>query len=358
MPMNLSSLLARAASVLPEEIAHNAAIVSIKQGVYPTRALTPPSSLSCNCFGLSFPSPIGLAAGFDKNADVADKMLAMGFGFVEVGTITPRAQDGNPKPRMFRLKEDKALINRLGFNNRGMKVMRANLEAQRGAGMLGIVGVNIGKNKDTENALADYGAALTHLYDQGDYITVNVSSPNTPGLRMLQESNRLSELLDGLIEIRNAEADRSGRTIPLLLKVAPDLTSEDRADIAKIVTARDIAGIILTNTTIARPDALKSSKRGETGGLSGPPLKEFSLTSVKDMYRLTGGKLPLIGVGGISNASDAYRFIRAGASLVQLYTALVYEGFGLVEDITHGLAELLAKDGFKNIHEAVGADAK
>ncbi|MBN8531149.1 MAG: quinone-dependent dihydroorotate dehydrogenase [Alphaproteobacteria bacterium] len=356
--MNSSALMALAAGLLPEETAHAAAVFSVKLGMMPLPSYVPPSMLAATHFGLKFPSPVGLAAGFDKNAEIADKILATGFGFVEVGTVTPRAQPGNPKPRLFRLKEDKALINRLGFNNAGMKVMRANLESQRGAGMLGIVGVNIGKNKDTENALADYGAALTHLYDQGDYITVNVSSPNTPGLRMLQESGRLIELLDGLIEIRNAEAERSGRKIPLLLKVAPDLTSEDRADIAKIVLARDIAGIILTNTTIARPDALKSARRIETGGLSGPPLLPYALASVKDMYRLTEGKLPLVGVGGISSAADAYRFIRAGASLIQLYTALVYRGFGLAEEITRGLADLLAKDGFANVKDAVGADAK
>lgn len=331
------------------ETAHGLAVAVMKSGLVPPQPRRDPPSLKISLWGRDFPNPIGLAAGFDKNAEIPDAMLAQGFGFVEVGTVTPRPQPGNPKPRLFRLLEEKAVINRMGFNNQGIDVVAGRLARRRFAG---IVGANLGKNKDSEDAAADYEKGVRVLGPLSDYLVINVSSPNTPGLRALQGREPLADLVG-----------RTRRALlalpappPLLLKIAPDLTDEDKQDIAEVVLESGLDGLIVSNTTIARPDSLASPNKAETGGLSGPPLFEPSTRMLYDMYRLTGGRVPLIGVGGIATGADAYAKIRAGASLVQLYTALIYQGTALVTRMKDDLASLLRQDGFSRLADAVGAD--
>jgi dihydroorotate dehydrogenase len=338
----------------PED-AHGLAIKALKTGLVPAcHCEKDPPSLQVKLWGRSFANPIGMAAGFDKNAEVPDALLRLGFGFVEVGSITPRPQSGNPRPRLFRLIEDRAVINRMGFNNEGMEAARSRLEGRK-AGQ-GVVGVNLGKNKETLDAAADYELGVTALGSLADYLVINVSSPNTPGLRALQSR----EALDGLVARVRAARDKleKGHRPPLLLKVAPDLLPEDRRDIAQVALARGLDGLIVSNTTIARPGDLVSGHRKETGGLSGRPVFKPSTEVLADFYRLLEQRLPLIGVGGVASGADAYAKIRAGASLVQLYTALIYEGPALVGRIKRDLAKLLAKDGFASVSEAVGADHK
>ena len=303
--------------------------------------------LASRVAGLDFPNPVGLAAGFDKDAQVPDAMLALGFGFVEIGTVTPLAQSGNPRPRLFRLTEDRAVINRMGFNNGGQaaafeRLLRRNRRA-------GIVGVNIGANKDARDRIADYANGVRVMAPVARYLTVNISSPNTPGLRALQDKGALDELLAAVAEARGASGP------PVFLKVAPDLEPADIDDIAAVAIARGMDGLIVSNTTIARPP-LRSRFAGEAGGLSGAPLRDMAMARLHDFRRATGGQLPLIAAGGIASAEDAYARIRAGASLVQLYSALVYEGPGLARRITRGLADLLRRDGFAKVSEAVGCD--
>jgi dihydroorotate dehydrogenase len=286
---------------------------------------------------LDFPNPIGIAAGFDKDARAPEALLRLGFGFVEIGTVTPRPQPGNPLPRVFRLEADGALINRMGFNSGGLdRVVERMTPRRREAG---IVGVNIGKNRDSADATPDYAEGVRRAAPLADYLVVNVSSPNTPGLRDLQARAVLEALLRQVLAAR----DETGARPPLLVKIAPDLTAEERTDIAAVALATGIDGVIIANTTIAR-------------GLSGRPLFAASTALLAEMYRLTEGKLPLIGVGGVASADDAYVKIRAGASLVQLYTALVFAGPGLLARIKTGLAALLRRDGFASVAEAVGAD--
>ncbi|MDB5688185.1 MAG: dihydroorotate dehydrogenase, partial [Sphingomonas bacterium] len=301
--------------------------------------------LASRVASIEFPGPVGLAAGFDKNAEVPDAMLARGFGFVEVGTLTPLPQQGNPRPRMFRLVEDGAVINRLGFNNEGQAAARVRLAVRRGRG--GIVGVNIGANKDAVDRVADYAAGVAAMAEVADYLTINISSPNTPGLRALQSRAALDELLAGAVAARGVGGP------PIFLKVAPDLEPADIDDIAAVSIARGIDALIVANTTITRPP-LRSRHAGETGGLSGAPLRDLALQRVRDFHRATGGAMPLIAAGGIASAEDAYARIRAGASLVQLYSALVYAGPGLPRRINEGLAALLQRDGHASIAEAVG----
>lgn len=335
------------------ESAHGWALAAIKQGWVPQPKPFEDARLAINLWGMEFANPVGLAAGFDKNAVVPDAMLRQGFGLVEVGSVTPRAQPGNPRPRLFRLSEDRAVINRNGFNNDGMEAMADRLE-QRQNKAKGWVGVNFGKNKDTEEALDDYVAGINRLARYADYIVVNVSSPNTPGLRALQGKEPLSRLMQGVrkaLDGLNLEP-----CPPLLLKVAPDLTDEDKQDIANVVLEEGVDGMIATNTTIERPNTLQSHNKSETGGLSGQPVFERSTAVLSDLYALTQGKIPLIGVGGIGNGAQAYAKIRAGASLVQLYTAMVYDGPGLANDIKRQLVELMAADGFSKLSDAVGAD--
>ncbi len=308
--------------------------------------------LETTFLGIRLPNPIGLAAGFDKNAEVPDAILRLGFGFVEVGTVTPRPQAGNPKPRIFRLIEDKAVINRIGFANEGADAVARRLSERRAASRMGKIGINIGANKDSDDWVGDYVNGLKRFSGLGDYYTINISSPNTPGLRALQTRDSLKPLLDALIATR--EQMSGVRKPPLLVKLAPDLTPPQCEDVAALALEHGIDGLIVGNTTIGRPDTLRSRLKGETGGLSGAPLRHLALENLKTMYRLTGGKIPLVGVGGIASGRDAYDRIRAGASVVQLYTALAYEGPGLVKRIKAELGALVKRDGFGNVSEAVG----
>jgi dihydroorotate dehydrogenase len=311
--------------------------------------------LQVSLFNIKFENPVGMAAGFDKNGDAIDGLFSQGFGFVEVGTVTPKPQFGNPKPRLFRLKEDEAVINRFGFNNKGAEHFVKNLTKNR---VEGVLGANIGKNKTSESAVNDYLIILNKVYGLSDYITINISSPNTPGLRDIQKKDELASFLTEILKEKEKLIKESGKNIPILLKLAPDTDTKQRQDIADLVVSKGIDGLIISNTTIADKNTLKSSNSNEDGGLSGKPLFNMSTKMVSDMYKLTKGKIPIIGVGGISSAEDAYKKIRAGASLVQVYSALVYEGFKLVEEINDGLEKLLKKDGFDNISQAVGADNK
>jgi dihydroorotate dehydrogenase len=341
------NLAARGLRLLPAETAHRAT-VRLTGLAAPLLPGPPPDDarLGVRAMGLNFPSPVGLAAGFDKDAEISGAMRKLGFGFVECGTVTPRPQAGNPRPRLFRLAEDGAVINRMGFNNRGMAAAAERLAARRGTG---IVGINIGANKDSEDRFADYAKAFECLAPLADYVTVNVSSPNTPGLRGLQNREELARLLAALMEKRATQA----KPTPLLLKIAPDLDGHALDDIAQNVTASGIEGVIVSNTTIARP-ALKSAHAGEAGGLSGKPLFAPSTERLRQMRTRLPRSILLIGVGGISSGADAYEKIRAGANLVQLYTALVYEGPGLIARIKRDLLACLTRDGFATISDAVG----
>lgn len=349
--MDLYCLAAPFIRLLDPEKAHGLAIKALKAGLIPASGGQDDPILAQTLWGRNFPNPVGLAAGFDKNAEVADAMLEQGFGFVEIGSVTPRPQPGNPRPRLFRLTRDKAVINRMGFNNDGMDAVATRLERRNAKGILG---VNLGKNKETEDAASDYRKGILRLARYADYLVINVSSPNTPGLRALQGKEPLQELLEAALSAR-AEAVPDTPP-PLLLKIAPDLTDEDKQDIADVALTTGIDGLIATNTTIARPENLTSSQASEAGGLSGKPVFEPSTRVLGEMYQLTGGKIPLVGVGGIANGSDAYAKIRAGASLVQFYSAMVYGGPGLVGEIKRGLVECLKADGFSSIKDAVGTD--
>ena len=338
--------------LLAPEAAHRASIVALGAGIAPRAAAPDPPRLGITLWGLRFPNPVGLAAGFDKNAMVPDAMLRFGFGFVETGTVTPRPQPGNPKPRLFRLVEDRALINRLGFNNEGLDAAHRRLAARHKR--TGLVGANLGKNKDSIDAVADYVEGVRVLAPLADYLVVNVSSPNTPGLRDLQ---RRASLLALIAALRSARAEATpADPPPLLLKIAPDLSERERLEIAEAALETGIDGLIISNTTVVRGAGLRSPHAREPGGLSGVPLFAPSTALVAEMRRLTRGRIPLIGVGGIASGADAYTKIRAGASLVQLYTSLVYEGPGLVRRIKRDLADFLARDGFASIADAVGAD--
>lgn len=346
---DLYSLVRPGLQALDAETAHRLTIMGLKTGFVPQAGKDDPS-LGINLFGLSFPNPVGLAPGFDKNAEVPDALLKLGFGFVEVGTFTPRPQAGNPRPRLFRLKEDKAVINRMGFNNDGLDAVKARLQARKGRP--GILGGNVGANKDSEDRIADYVTAIQGILGLVSYITINISSPNTPGLRALQSRESLAELINRCIEARGSDQT------PMLVKVAPDLVEADVEDIAAVALESGIDGLIVSNTTITRPETLRSPHKGETGGLSGAPLLEASTEMLRRFHARVGHKMPLIGVGGIASGADAYAKIRAGASLVQLYSSLVYEGPGLVARIKTDLVKLLKRDGFASVSEAVGTDAK
>jgi dihydroorotate dehydrogenase len=335
---------------LAPETAHRVTLAAMAAGLAGREGNPDPPVLRQHLWGRDFPNPIGIAAGFDKDALVPDALLRLGFGFVEVGTVTPRPQPGNPRPRVFRLDPDRALINRLGFNSGGLDAAIGRLQARAGRG--GVVGINIGRNRDSTAALADYAEGVRRGAAAADYLVVNISSPNTPGLRDLQARAALEALLRELIAVR----EEAQHQTPLLVKIAPDLSQEERADIAAVALASGIDGIIASNTTVARPPVLRSPQAHEAGGLSGPPLFQSSTAVLRDIYRLTQGRLPLIGVGGIASADDAYAKIRAGASLVQLYTALVFSGPALLGEIKSGLALRLRHDGFASVGDAVGAD--
>jgi dihydroorotate dehydrogenase len=340
-------------SVLPPEAAHRLTIRALRAGLAPGRREVDDPLLRTRVWGLEFPNPIGLSAGFDKGAEAYETLLRLGFGFVEVGSITPRPQAGNPKPRIFRLPEDGAVINRLGFNSTGLAVAVANLR-QRETARAGIVGINLGKNRDSADAAADYAAGATALAPLADYLVINVSSPNTPGLRALQEATALRELLARVQTACRVAAPE--RPPPLLLKIAPDLALAEVRDVAEVALAGGIDGLIVSNTTTGRSPDLRSRHAKESGGLSGRPLFSLSTELLRQIYRLTEGRLPLIGVGGIASGADAYTKIRAGASLVQLYTALIYHGPHLLGRMKRDLAACLRADGFTTVAAAVGAD--
>lgn len=343
-------VLGRFLRALDPETAHRLTIRGLRAAILPPRFGSDDKRLRVNAFGLQFPNPVGLAAGFDKNAEVIDAMLRFGFGFVEAGSVTPLPQPGNPKPRLFRLKEDFAVINRLGFNNEGIAAARSRLLRRQGRS--GIAGINIGANKDADDRIADYVRGLTELGPLAQYVTVNISSPNTPGLRGLQNKAELEALLAAVLGAR----ETLPRYLPVLLKIAPDLDEEAIKDIVRAVLRTKLDGLIVSNTTIARPASLKSSHAVETGGLSGVPLFEPSTAVLKTVARTLGGQIPVIGVGGIASGEDAYAKIRAGASLVQLYTALIYQGPGLVSRIKRGLLRALERDGLTSIEAAIGKD--
>jgi len=342
----LTKLATQALTLLPPEAAHKATISMLRSPLAPTFKASQDTTLATDVAGLAMGNPVGLAAGFDKNAEVTDQLLRLGFGFVEVGAVTPRAQPGNPQPRVFRLRNDKAVINRYGFNNDGLDVIGERLAAR--AGMPGIVGINLGANKDSEDRAADYVAGLEALEPFVSFLTVNVSSPNTEGLRDLQGKQALQELLQRVLAARH-----HGK--PVFVKVAPDLSDEDVADIASAALAAGIDGMIVSNTTLSR-DGLSSPHADEKGGLSGRPLFEKSTAILRAFAQETKGTLPLIGVGGISSADDVVTKLKAGASAVQLYTALVYEGPGLVKWMVDQLPARLKAEGFSSVKDAIGAD--
>ncbi|XP_075045228.1 dihydroorotate dehydrogenase (quinone), mitochondrial isoform X1 [Mixophyes fleayi] len=341
------------------ELAHTLSIRFAALGLVPRCTQHSLQNLEMTVLGHTFRNPVGLAAGFDKHAEAVDGIFKMGFGFVEVGSVTPNPQDGNPKPRVFRLLQDRAIINRYGFNSHGIEAVHQRLlkraEKQKTLTSEGMpLGVNLGKNKTSEDAAADYTRGVQELGPLADYLVINVSSPNTPGLRDLQGREQLHHLLAKVVSARNA-LPREHRPA-LLVKIAPDLTIHDKEDIASVVTELGIDGLIVTNTTIARPSSLKDPQRCESGGLSGAPLRDMATETVREMYALTSGKVPIIGVGGVGCGRDALQKIRAGASLVQLYTALAYQGPPVVGKVTRELGELLIEEGFSSVSEAVGAD--
>jgi dihydroorotate dehydrogenase len=342
--------------LLSPETAHHLALRALKTGLLGGRREPDDLILASRVWGLDFPNPVGLAAGFDKDAEVLEPMLALGFGFVEAGTVTPQPQSGNPQPRLFRLDEDEAVINRFGFNSQGLGPFVGRLQQRRASGTPGIVGANVGKNREAPDAAADYVIGIEAVCGVADYLVCNVSSPNTPGLRSLQARAPIANLLQRALEARQRSACSATRPPPLLAKVGPDLDDEQLRDIAEVALALGIDGLIVGNTTIARPDGLRSRHAAESGGLSGKPLMLSSTSCLARMFRLTGGRLPIIGCGGIASGADAYAKIRAGASLVQLYSALVFHGPGLVTVIKCDLAQLLRADGFRSVAEAVGAD--
>jgi dihydroorotate dehydrogenase len=337
----------------PED-AHRLAIQGLRL-LPPVRSRPDDPKLAVRAFGLNFPNPIGMAAGFDKNAEVPDAVLRLGFGFVEIGTVTPRPQSGNPRPRLFRLERDEAIVNRLGFNNDGAERVLRRLAARAQLG--GIIGVNVGANRDSPDRVADYVRLIQTFAPVASYFTINVSSPNTPGLRNLQQAAALDDLLAKVIEARERVRRNAGDT-PVLLKIAPDLSLNDLDDVVHVARSRRVDGMIVANTTLARFPALREQARAkEHGGLSGRPLFRLSTRMVAETYVRAEGAFPLIGAGGIDSGGAALTKIRAGASLIQLYSSLVYKGLGLVESIKADLASTLLRTGRDSLSEIVGADA-
>jgi dihydroorotate dehydrogenase len=355
MPL-IDRLALAALYTLPAETAHHAALFALEHGLVGARGEPDDPVLKTRVWDINFPNPVGLAAGFDKDARVVDAMLALGFGFVEAGTVTPKPQPGNPKPRLFRLTEDQAVINRLGFNSGGVEAFAQRLAARANRRHVpGIVGANVGKNRDTVDGAADYVTGIQRVATRADYLVVNISSPNTPGLRALQARAPIEDLLHRVLKARNLAAP-AGRKPPLLAKVGPDLSPEQLSDIAEVALETGLDGLIVGNTTVNRPDSLQNRSKNEAGGLSGAPLFEYSTACLAALYRLTNGRIPLIGCGGIASGADAYAKIKAGASLVQVYSALVFEGPGLAQRIKRELAALLRADGVAHLADAVGRD--
>ncbi|XP_072975947.1 dihydroorotate dehydrogenase (quinone), mitochondrial [Typha angustifolia] len=368
-------------ALLDAEVAHQLAVSAAAHRLIPKEKRPDPEILGLEVWGRKFTNPVGLAAGFDKNAEAVEGLLGLGFGFVEVGSVTPVPQEGNPKPRIFRLRQEGAIINRCGFNSEGIVVVAKRLGAQHGKRKMeetssssssstnevkhggkagpGILGVNLGKNKNSEDAAADYVQGVHTLSQYADYLVINISSPNTPGLRKLQGRKQLKDLVKKVQAARDEMQWAEEGPPPLLVKIAPDLSKQDLDDIAAVSLALRLDGLIISNTTVSRPPPVdRHPLAGESGGLSGKPLYDLSTSILKEMYILTRGKIPLIGCGGISSGEDAYKKIRAGATLVQLYTAFAYGGPALIPQIKAELAECLARDGFKSVQEAVGADCR
>lgn len=333
---------------LEPEKAHRLSLLALRAGFVPSYRNNE-ESLKINLWGRTFQNPLGLAAGFDKDAEAIAPLFNMGFGFVEVGTVTPLPQSGNDRPRVFRDVANESVINRMGFPGKGLEAFTKNILnfRKQNPHTQGILGVNIGINKNTFSPLEDYRQCMQKLISFADYITVNISSPNTPGLRNLQARDELDRLLSGLKPLRE---------IPLFVKIAPDLDPAQRQEIANVLLQHHIDGLIISNTTLSRPSALVQELKDERGGLSGKLLKDITTEVIRDFYRLTHGEIPIIGVGGISSAEDAYEKIRAGASLIQVYTGLMYQGPALITRILDGLAALLKRDGFQHMMEAVGCE--
>ncbi|WP_454848092.1 quinone-dependent dihydroorotate dehydrogenase [Rhizobium binxianense] len=330
------------------ETAHGMSIAALKAGLVPACRIAPDPRLRQTVAGLTFENPLGMAAGYDKNAEVPEALLRLGFGFTEIGTVTPKPQAGNPRPRIFRLVEDDGVINRLGFNNEGHEAAFRRLSAIRGGG---IIGVNIGANKDSEDRIADYVAGIRRFYQVARYFTANISSPNTPGLRDLQARASLATLLSAVLAARDEEAERSGRKIPVFLKIAPDLTEEGMDDIAVEVLSHALDGLIVSNTTLAREGLKDKEQAKEAGGLSGVPLFAKSTAVLAKMRKRVGPALPIIGVGGVSSAETVLEKVRAGADLVQLYSCMVYEGPALPGEIVRGLSKLLDREKVSSIRD-------
>ncbi|XP_022878761.1 dihydroorotate dehydrogenase (quinone), mitochondrial-like isoform X1 [Olea europaea var. sylvestris] len=377
---NATKLVNPIFSFLDPEVAHRLAVSAAARGWVPIEKRPDPSILELQVWGRRFSNPLGLSAGFDKNAEAVEGLLGLGFGFVEVGSVTPVPQEGNPKPRIFRLPKEGAIINRCGFNSEGIVVVAKRLGAQHGKRKLetsstassavdevvhggkagpGILGVNLGKNKTSEDAAADYVQGVHTLSQYADYLVINISSPNTPGLRQLQGRKQLKDLVKKVQAARDEMQWGEEGPPPLLVKIAPDLSKQDLEDIAAVALVLRVDGLIISNTTIQRPDLVSENPVSqEAGGLSGKPLFDLSTNILKDVYILTKGKIPLIGCGGISSGEDAYVKIRAGATLVQLYTAFAYGGPALIPKIKAELAQCLERDGYKSIYQAVGADCR
>lgn len=343
------------AQFLDPEFAHNTAVKILKWGLLPKQNTEDPPSLSVNVWGMQFKNPIGMAAGFDKQGEAVEGLHKIGFSFVEIGSVTPKPQPGNPKPRVFRLLEDNAVVNRYGFNSEGYNNVWERLRLLRDErNFNGIIGINLGKNKTSEDAIQDYVDGIRKFSDVADYFVINISSPNTPGLRMLQNKKNLEQLLTKVNEVRQSIQSRQ----PLLLKLAPDLSDSEKQDIADVILKKKskVDGLILCNTTVTRNN-LSSPLKEESGGLSGAPLADMSTAMISDMYKRTRGTIPIIGVGGIFTGADAYNKIKAGASLVQLYTSFTFRGPPVIGKIKRELDDMLKKDGLTSIRDAVGKDA-
>ncbi len=358
MSLNAYGLLRPLLFTIEPETAHNLTLKAMKAGVFPSCTPVKNEALKIELWGLKFPNPIGLSAGFDKNAEVIAPAFKLGFGFVEAGTVTPKPQEGNPKPRVFRDPTHEAVINAMGFPNDGMTVFKANLEQflSRRHKAQGAVGINIGMNKTQDQPAKDYCALIKMLGPMADYLTINISSPNTPGLRDLQKREPLLELLSAIKDERQKSC--GDHPPPILVKLAPDLEDAQQEELAGALLEAEIDGIILGNTTLARPENLPANFAARTGGLSGKPLTQRSTAIISNFYKLTKGQTPIIGVGGISNGRDAYDKIKAGASLVQLYTGLIFQGPAIASTINRELVELLRADGLNNIAQAIGVSVK
>jgi len=361
--MSYYNLLRPALFALSPEKSHDLAIAALSKGLVPKQDIYRNKLLVNKVFGLEFQNPVGLAAGFDKNAKCLYALSDQNFGFVEVGTVTPIAQEGNPKPRLFRLKEKEAIINRMGFNNEGVELYAQRLRQWKYAGFTKkelMVGANIGKNKDSANDASDFLKCLEKVYGLCDYVVVNISSPNTPGLRDLQKADQLEMFLKEFTERKKEISTKYQGSLPILIKISPDENEENLREIAQTLLKMEVNGVVISNTSIKSAligqDGFAENKT--TGGISGKPIFKHSNNTLEKFYRFSEGKLPIIGVGGIFSAEDAYEKIRKGASLIQVYTGLIYKGFGLVNEINKGLAELLQKDGFEHISQAVGVDVK